>query len=78
MVVKVKIDIDRDRCKGCMLCVVNCPRGVIQMAETLNVRGVPFAEIIDNAQCTACTFCALVCPECCICIHKENVKPSGT
>jgi 2-oxoglutarate ferredoxin oxidoreductase subunit delta len=35
-----KISIDRDRCKGCLLCMSFCLRGLIWEDENLNERGV--------------------------------------
>jgi len=31
-----KIIIDEERCKGCELCTVACPKGIIVMAEYFN------------------------------------------
>ncbi len=66
-----KIKIDRDRCKGCELCIIHCPRGCIQKSETLNLRGVYPAVFEEKKdKCTGCSFCVIVCPDCCITIDK--------
>ncbi|MEJ2587163.1 MAG: 4Fe-4S binding protein, partial [Deltaproteobacteria bacterium] len=36
---KGKIIIDRERCKGCHLCIEVCPNGVIEVDESLNAKG---------------------------------------
>ena len=35
-----KINIDRDSCKGCLLCISFCPQGIIKLDNKFNVRGV--------------------------------------
>ena len=65
-----KIKIDRERCKGCELCIKSCPRGLIGTDNALNKRGVHPAYFKGKGSCTACTLCAQVCPECCIEVYK--------
>jgi 2-oxoglutarate ferredoxin oxidoreductase subunit delta len=36
----VKITIDREKCKGCMLCISFCPKGLITIDKGLNRYGV--------------------------------------
>ncbi len=35
-----KITIDREKCKGCLLCISFCPKGLISVDKDLNRRGV--------------------------------------
>jgi NAD-dependent dihydropyrimidine dehydrogenase PreA subunit len=35
-----RIRINKDRCKGCYLCIVNCPNSLIKIENELNVKGV--------------------------------------
>jgi len=60
-----KIKINRERCKGCFLCVTNCPNGLIKVSATLNAKGTKYAEF-HGGKCTGCTLCAIICPECII------------
>ena len=64
-----KIKIDRQRCKGCYLCIVNCPNGLIKISDKLNIKGVKPASF-SGGKCTACTMCAVICPECIIEVYK--------
>jgi len=67
-----KITIDRDACKGCGLCAINCPEKLIIMEESLNVRGVHPARFMDTdgQKCKGCKMCAIMCPDVCIEVYK--------
>jgi len=62
--------IDREKCKGCGLCVDVCPKKIIRLSETLNRKGVNAAEVFDMEKCIACAFCATMCPDCIITVEK--------
>jgi len=64
-----KIKINKDRCKGCYLCVVNCPNGLIKIAAEMNVKGVKPA-VFKGGKCTGCRMCAVICPDCGIVVYK--------
>lgn len=64
-----KIKINKDRCKGCYLCVVNCPYGLIKVSSEMNVKGVKPA-IFSGGKCTACRMCAVICPDLGIVVYK--------
>ena len=60
-----KLTFRTDRCKGCGLCVVACPKGLIAIAkDKINQKGHHPAEITDQEKCIACAFCATMCPDC--------------
>ena len=66
-----RVTIDRERCKGCGLCVKFCPAGVIVFDTKLNKRGVQPAIVNgDGGKCTGCTNCAAMCPEAAIEIEE--------
>jgi 2-oxoglutarate ferredoxin oxidoreductase subunit delta len=61
---KYRVEIHREVCKGCRLCVEFCPKDVLAMsADRLNSKGVPFAECVRPAQCVGCLACTTVCPD---------------
>ena len=64
-----KIKINRSRCKGCLLCVVNCPKGLIKVSGELNAKGVKEA-VFSGGKCTGCSMCAIICPEYIIEVYK--------
>jgi 2-oxoglutarate ferredoxin oxidoreductase subunit delta len=58
------IDIATDRCKGCGLCVDECPKHVLELDETVvNALGYHPVELTDAAGCTSCAICARICPD---------------
>ncbi len=65
-----KITINKDRCKGCLLCVSACPKEMVKKSKQLNRRGVNYVEFQDNGTCLGCTMCAIICPDCCIEVYK--------
>ncbi|MBI4976466.1 MAG: 4Fe-4S binding protein [Spirochaetes bacterium] len=58
------IIIDKERCKGCELCVPECKWKLIAMSKEYNRTGYRYAEFSEtNGKCTACKLCAIACPE---------------
>jgi 2-oxoglutarate ferredoxin oxidoreductase subunit delta len=59
-----RIEIDRERCKGCGLCVGACPEKILMLSkDQSNAQGLPFAQCFDPGRCTACQSCAIICPD---------------
>ena len=70
---RFKVLFNRDKCKGCELCVNFCPMKIIEMDKTsVNSKGYHPASIDeDNMECcVGCSSCALMCPDCCISIYQ--------
>jgi 2-oxoglutarate ferredoxin oxidoreductase subunit delta len=65
-----KIVIDREKCKGCLLCVSFCPKGSISVDKKLNRRGVTPVKFNSKPECLGCAMCAIICPDCCIEVYK--------
>lgn len=65
-----KIEIDKEFCKSCGLCVKECPKHLVQIGRTVNSKGYNVAEQADEAQCTGCKLCAIVCPDMAITVYK--------
>jgi 2-oxoglutarate ferredoxin oxidoreductase subunit delta len=57
------IQIDRERCKGCALCIEFCPKKSISLSDDLNLKGYFVAAFDADKGCTACRNCAFMCPE---------------
>ena len=65
-----KIKINKDKCKGCFLCIEFCPKKILVKGKGLNKKGFSFVEIKDQADCLGCAMCAIMCPDCCIEVYK--------
>ena len=64
------IQIDRERCKGCTLCIEFCPKTSISLSEKLNLKGYFVAAFDAGGDCTGCGSCALMCPEVAIGVER--------
>ncbi|MCK9221559.1 MAG: 4Fe-4S dicluster domain-containing protein [Limnochordia bacterium] len=65
-----KITIDRERCKGCSLCVAFCPQKILELEKATNAKGFHPASIKDEQKCTGCAQCATMCPDICIEVYR--------
>ena len=69
---KFTVRIDRERCKGCALCVGACGRHALHMSTELNHKGVRFAEHADEAGCDGCRRCVDLCPDSAIYVQRND------
>ena len=56
------VAVDRERCKGCGLCIYVCPKKVLVQQKKLNTRGYHPADY-TGVGCTGCGICFYACPE---------------
>jgi 2-oxoglutarate ferredoxin oxidoreductase subunit delta len=68
------IVVDKDKCKGCELCVVSCPSAVIAMSPNVNRKGYRYATMDKADACTGCANCAIVCPDGVITVYKKKFE----
>ncbi len=66
-----KIVIYTERCKGCGLCVVVCPKNSIVISKKSNKNGY-FPTQATNTGCTGCAACAIICPEVVIEVYRDD------
>jgi 2-oxoglutarate ferredoxin oxidoreductase subunit delta len=66
------VRIDKERCKGCNLCITVCSRGIVKPSKNLNLKGFHYAVIQSENNCTGCKFCAEICPDAAIEIDLEE------
>jgi len=64
------IVIEEALCKGCGLCVHNCPKKTIVINNKINSKGYYVAEFINSGLCNSCALCAIMCPDLAIKVYK--------
>jgi 2-oxoglutarate ferredoxin oxidoreductase subunit delta len=58
-----KVEIDKDKCKGCSYCTEFCPRDALAMTQEINAKGYTLPVVQDESKCLACGLCEVICPE---------------
>ncbi|MCS7241434.1 MAG: ferredoxin family protein [Candidatus Caldatribacterium sp.] len=69
--VRARVIVNREFCKGCTLCTYACPQGVLVISHDFNSRGYYPADVRDLEKCVGCGFCAQVCPDVAITVYRE-------
>ncbi len=72
---KFTVTFNGKECKGCELCVVSCPKGIIALnPELTNDAGYHPASITaENMEnCIGCQSCVRMCPDSIITIVKND------
>ncbi|MDP3304685.1 MAG: 4Fe-4S binding protein [Erysipelotrichaceae bacterium] len=67
--------IDRNRCKGCELCISVCPVKILSLDyENANIKGYQPMKILSPEKCIGCCNCAVICPDQVIEIMKGDTN----
>ncbi len=72
--IKGSIIVDRERCKGCGVCVVSCPFGVLKLSAEVNSKGYNYSFMANPDACTGCASCAVICPDSCITVYRQKAS----
>jgi len=67
-----KVKIDKEKCKGCLLCIGACPSGALAVAEGVNKKGMQYVYLKHPEKCNGCGLCFIMCPDCGIEIEEEK------
>ena len=69
------VAVDTERCKGCGLCVAECPAHTLSLSQMVNPRGYVYSQQTSPERCIGCASCALICPDACIEVSRSGVVP---
>jgi 2-oxoglutarate ferredoxin oxidoreductase subunit delta len=65
------IEIKKDICKECHLCISVCNRDCIVPSTEYNLKGYHPVSFNDNGKCNGCSLCAIICPEVAIEVYRD-------
>ena len=67
-----KLIFEENLCKGCDLCVVICPKKILDTdKERVNAKGYNPAICFNIDECIACAMCAKICPDSVISVVRD-------
>ena len=70
--VRGRVTVVEERCKGCEFCISYCSRGVLVMSKKFNRKGYHYPEALEPEKCVNCHFCEVICPE--FAIFSEEIS----
>ncbi|GHV01089.1 ferredoxin [Bacteroidia bacterium] len=70
--IKGRLEIDKERCKGCAVCLTACPFSILELGREVNSKGYNYPRVVDLERCTGCASCATVCPDSCITVYRTK------
>ena len=68
------IVVDKEKCKGCEVCLSACPSNVLAMTREVNGKGYHVAYMENPDDCTGCVNCAIVCPVGVISVYRKKME----
>ena len=74
-VVRGRVTVVEERCKGCEFCISYCSRGVLAMSKRFNRKGYHYPEALEPEKCVNCHFCEVICPE--FAIFSEEISDNA-
>ena len=72
--IKGTVVVDKERCKGCGVCVASCPCNVLGMSAEVNSKGYPVARMANPDACIGCASCAVICPDSVITVYRQKIE----
>jgi 2-oxoglutarate ferredoxin oxidoreductase subunit delta len=74
--IRGKVTIAEEICKGCELCINACPQGSLGLSDKINLKGYRYVVLVQD-NCTGCVNCALVCPDSGITVYRQKKPVKG-
>ena len=69
--------IDKNRCKGCGLCVEVCPKKVLEISAEVNTKGYFPVYQARPEDCVFCATCCRMCPDVAISITEDPAEKAA-
>lgn len=66
------IHIDIEACKGCLICIDNCPKKMLELSTVRNKKGYLVPVVTDPDECSNCLACELLCPDMAVHVEEEE------
>lgn len=66
------LKFERDKCKGCELCISVCPKHILALDTETNAKGYFPAICTDEPSCIGCASCAKICPDSIISVYRDE------
>ncbi len=63
--------VDKNRCKGCGLCVSVCPKNALELSNEVNAKGYFPVFQARPEDCVLCATCCVMCPDVALSIIEE-------
>lgn len=70
----MSIYLDPKLCKGCLLCLEECPQKALSVGTERSAKGY-IMPVLDESRCISCGMCDLLCPDQAITTLKKE-KPA--
>lgn len=68
----IRIEILKERCKGCGICIAVCQTEVLRLSGDTNEQGYAYPVVEKNESCLICVLCEMVCPDFAIWVRQEE------
>lgn len=65
-----RVEVKESRCKGCGLCIVACPKKILEFSRSINQSGYHPVTCVKKEDCIGCAMCARTCPDVAIDVYK--------
>ena len=68
----IRINILKERCKGCGVCVAVCQPEILCLSEDTNEQGFVYPVAENSDRCLICDLCEMVCPDFAIWVRQDE------
>jgi 2-oxoglutarate ferredoxin oxidoreductase subunit delta len=69
----MSIVLDPELCKGCLLCIEECPKKALTSGNERSAKGY-LMPALDETMCISCGMCELLCPDQAITTLKKEKR----